>query len=193
MFPIVAAIFAFIIGGIICPIRVNIDAKLRGTFCKADVKLRIFYALVPLKISFKLNFTPFGGFYAVASFAGGKTDVIYPPKRRRKRIFDVKPLLRDTRWLEASRLDIGGAVGFSDNACYTVMLAGILNAIFDAMCCICFPKRGKNGISVAFIPEFGMNTFRINLEGIFHILIPQIIAVFIKNSVMKGRMENAPD
>ena len=65
MFPIIAAIFAFIIGGIICPIRVNINAKLRGTFCKADVKLRIFYALVPLKISFKLNFTPFGGFYAV--------------------------------------------------------------------------------------------------------------------------------
>ena len=54
-------------------------------------------------------------------------------------------------------------------------------------------KARKNGISVAFVPEFGMNTFRINLEGIFHILIPQIIAVFIKNSVMKGRMENAPD
>lgn len=71
------------------------------------------------------------------------------------------------------------------------MLTGLLRSVLDNSARILLPAVGKDAIKIEIMPVFNKNAFRINMEGILIISLLQIIGVYFKNKVRKGRQRYA--
>lgn len=138
----------------------------------------------------KLQFTAMNGLTIMQFRQNGTFSMIFPKKSKKRRTA-ITWLFDNMKWLKIKKFDVTGTVGIADNAFYTAMLTGLLRSVLDNSARILLPAVGKDAIKIEIMPVFNKNAFRINMEGILIISLLQIIGVYFKNKVRKGRQRYA--
>lgn len=176
-----SAAIAVIIAGLLWRIKLDASVKLRKTYCRILITLRVFYMIIPIRIRLRVDYEPGMGITITSYSSGGSI-------KKRKTAGDVSGQRRSAMgkivknaadFTDIKYLEISGEIGIMGDSFGTVMLCGfVINLLSVALPFLLKQTDFPGGVNV--FPCFTRHAFSLNLEGIARIKTLKLIKTAIE-------------
>lgn len=191
VFFILLVVVAFVVIGLLMPVRLRFAVRIDRFRPSFSVRFKVFYGLLPLRLSGFLALAPFGDTSLFLSVNGGaykrveiKPDEEKPPKKRGGTADTLVSAVLRSHTLDSFR--VRGKLGVADDAYQTVLACGALRFLFGALAALLEAKEASADVA----PYFGAPAFWLKVEGILTIHSTQIMIDALKRSLNKLRKKH---
>lgn len=177
------SIFALIVG-IIWWFDLAFRIKLCLNCCHIEFSFNVFYSLIPLHFRIRIEWSLEDGVFVILLRKNGTAKILSEighksGKKKRTRL--IKGILSEAyRWLSLKDLHAEGCIGVKEDAFECIMLTGALKTMLETSFRIILNRNEQEAKLVQIRPNFTIDLFRLNLEGIFRIRPMQIMIAAVK-------------
>lgn len=176
--------------------KLYLNVKLRSTFCKILVRLRIFYIFVPIRIRLCIYYDAGTGLSIASYRANGsiKRRSIIGEAGAKRRPAAERITGRVSEFADIKYLEISGEIGVKNDSFKSVMFCGFAMNLLSAALPF-FLKQNDFPGGINIFPCFSRPAFSLNLEGIAHIKPLKLIKTAIEEKGDKtyAAIDRKPD